>query len=79
MQSMRHTVACLLASAFLAGLPVLVRAAPPFSLDLHAGHVDFYYDRYEITADDDVRIRLSDGIPRTGPRPRPPTRPSPAP
>jgi hypothetical protein len=61
MYLMRHPVACLLASAFLVGLPVLARATPPASLDIHAGHVDFYYDRYEITADDNVRVRLSDG------------------
>jgi hypothetical protein len=58
---MRLTVACFLACVFVAIAPSLAGATPPSSLDVRAAQVDFYYDRYEVTADGNVTIRLSDG------------------
>ncbi|HEY4441246.1 MAG TPA: hypothetical protein VGN14_12380 [Candidatus Elarobacter sp.] len=40
--------------------------AAPASLDITARNVDFYYNRFIVTADGDVRVRLSDGTVVTG-------------
>jgi hypothetical protein len=58
---MRFPVLIALASALFASLPGTALALPPTSLDITAKTVDFYSNRYILTADGDVRVRLSDG------------------
>jgi hypothetical protein len=41
--------------------PTIAAAETTRSIEIHAGVVDFYSNRYIITADGDVRARLSDG------------------
>ena len=49
-----------------AGASALAVAAPTTSLDITAKSVDFFSNRYIVTADGDVRVRLSDGTLITG-------------
>jgi hypothetical protein len=49
------------ATALLASTASLAPAAPPSSLDVSASSVTFYSNRFIVTADGDVRVRLSDG------------------
>jgi hypothetical protein len=56
--------------SFIVGLcmfsPLAARAATTTSLDLSAKRVAFFSDHYVLTADDNVRLRLSDGTVVTG-------------
>jgi hypothetical protein len=58
---MRLSRVIALAAAVFAGAPALAAAAPPTSLDVAANSVDFFSNRYIVTADGNVRVRLSDG------------------
>jgi hypothetical protein len=58
---MRVPVLIALASALFASMPETALALPPTSLDISAKTVDFYSNRYILTADGDVHVRLSDG------------------
>ncbi|HEY0615579.1 MAG TPA: hypothetical protein VGC96_13090 [Candidatus Elarobacter sp.] len=49
------------ATVLLASAASLASAAPPASLDVTAKAVTFYSNRFIVTADGDVRVRLSDG------------------
>jgi hypothetical protein len=49
------------ATSLAAAAPPLGAAKPSYSLDVSAKVVDFYSNRYVVTADGDVRVRLSDG------------------
>jgi hypothetical protein len=55
-----------LATALLASTASLASAAPPTSLDVSGASVTFYSNRFIVTADGDVRVRLSDGTVLTG-------------
>src|ERR1700761_3617345 len=57
---MRVPVLVALLALFAGGTSVAL-AAPPTSLDITANRVDFYYNRFILTADGNVRVRLSDG------------------
>ena len=46
--------------------PSIARAEPPLSIELHARVVDYYSNRFILTADGNVSIRLSDGTIVTG-------------
>jgi hypothetical protein len=52
---------CALATALFGSAASLASAAPPSSLDVTAKTVDFYFNRFIVTADGNVRVRLSDG------------------
>ncbi len=58
---MRFPVLFALAIVLLASASATALALPPTSLDVTAKAVDFYYNRFIVTADGDVRVRLSDG------------------
>jgi hypothetical protein len=58
---MRLPVLIALASALFASMVGTAFALPPASLDMTANTVDFYYNRFILTADGNVRVRLSDG------------------
>jgi hypothetical protein len=47
--------------ALFASATALAGAAPPASLDVTAKSVDFFSNRFIVTADGDVHVRLSDG------------------
>jgi hypothetical protein len=63
---MRFRVSLALAAALFASATALAAAAPTTSLDVTAKSVDFFSNRYIVTADGDVRVRLSDGTLVTG-------------
>jgi hypothetical protein len=63
---MRLPVSLALAAALFSGASTLAAAAPTTSLDVTAKSVDFFSNRYVVTADGDVRVRLSDGTLVTG-------------
>ena len=63
---MRLPVVFALASALFASAAALAAAAPPTSLDVTAKGVDFFSNRFIVTADGNVRVRLSDGTVVTG-------------
>ncbi|HEV2740951.1 MAG TPA: hypothetical protein VGU66_20505 [Candidatus Elarobacter sp.] len=63
---MRLPVLVALASALFASATALAAAAPPTSLDVTAKNVEFFSNRFVVTADGDVRVRLSDGTVVTG-------------
>ena len=63
---MRLRVLIALAAALFASASGLAAAAPTTSLDVTAKSVDFFSNRYIVTADGDVRVRLSDGTVVTG-------------
>ncbi len=50
----------------LAGTTAAIAASPDASLDITAKNVDFFYNRFIVTADGDVRLRLSDGTTVSG-------------
>ncbi len=54
-------VVALLATAAFASVAPLAEAAPSTSLDVRAKNVDFFYNRFIVTADTNVSVRLSDG------------------
>lgn len=56
----------MLATVYIASVFARADAAPPTSLDVTGKRVTFYSDRYEVTADGNVRVRLSDGTIITG-------------
>jgi hypothetical protein len=58
---MRFPALIAIASAAFAAATSLAAAAPPTSLDVSAKTVDFFFNRFIVTADGDVRVRLSDG------------------
>ncbi|MBV9407882.1 MAG: hypothetical protein JO164_03610 [Candidatus Eremiobacteraeota bacterium] len=58
---MRFSVPLALAAFLFASTTSLAVAAPPTSLDVTAKSVDFFSDRFIVTADGDVSVRLSDG------------------
>jgi hypothetical protein len=58
---MRLTVLITLASALVASAALPASATPPSSLDVTAKAVDFFSNRFVVTADGNVRVRLSDG------------------
>ncbi|HTD38304.1 MAG TPA: hypothetical protein VK669_12370, partial [Candidatus Limnocylindrales bacterium] len=58
---MRFPVLIVFAAALFGGATSLASAAPPTSLDVSAKVVDFYFNRFIVTADGGVRVRLSDG------------------
>ena len=58
---MRLFVVTLLVCAFTAVAGSLAFAAPPTSLDVTARSVDFFSNRFVVTADGGVWVRLSDG------------------
>lgn len=58
---MRLSVLIALASALFASASAAALALPPASLDVTANGVDFYFNRFIVTADGNVRVRLSDG------------------
>ena len=63
---MRFSVLVALACTWFAALGVTAAASPPTSLDVSAKNVDFYYNRFIVTADGSVRVRLSDGTTVSG-------------
>jgi hypothetical protein len=58
---MRTFASLALACGFVAATTALAEAIPSTSLDVTANSVDFFYNRYIVTADGNVRVRLSDG------------------
>jgi hypothetical protein len=58
---MRFPAIIAFVSTAFAAATSLAAAAPPTSLDVSAKTVDFYFNRFIVTADGDVRVRLSDG------------------
>jgi hypothetical protein len=50
-----------LAAALFGSTASAASATPPSSLDVSADGVDFYYNRFIVTADGAVKVRLSDG------------------
>ncbi|HEX3550751.1 MAG TPA: hypothetical protein VHT53_10265 [Candidatus Elarobacter sp.] len=58
---MRVPVIVALATALFAGTTSVALAVPPSSLDVTAKSVNFFYNRFIVTADGNVRVRLSDG------------------
>lgn len=58
---MRPFLLVALVCAFVAGASGRALAAPPTSLDISAQTVDFFSNRYVLTADGGVKVRLSDG------------------
>lgn len=63
---MRLPVLIALAVAVCASAAAPAGAAPPTSLDVSAKSVDFFSNRFIVTADGNVRVRLSDGTVITG-------------
>ncbi|MDB5073786.1 MAG: hypothetical protein JWM87_4897 [Candidatus Eremiobacteraeota bacterium] len=63
---MRALVLLALAAALFGSVVSVASATPPASLDVTAGAVDFYYNRFIVTADGGVKVRLSDGTVVTG-------------
>ena len=63
---MRLPVLIALAAALYASATAVADAAPPTSLDVTAKSVDFFSNRFIVSADGDVRVRLSDGTLVTG-------------
>jgi hypothetical protein len=63
---MRLFFALCLALAMFGSVARGAVAKPPTSLDLHADRVDYFSNRQIVTADGNVRIRLSDGTRVTG-------------
>jgi hypothetical protein len=61
MLHMRIPVLLLLACGFFFGASARADAIPTTSLDVTANGVDFFYNRYIVTADGNVKVRLSDG------------------
>jgi hypothetical protein len=61
MLHMRLSVLIALASALFASASTAALALPPASLDVTANGVNFYFNRFIVTADGNVRVRLSDG------------------
>jgi hypothetical protein len=58
---MRLPVLIALAAALFGSVASVASAAPTTSLDVTADGVDFYYNRFVVTADGGVKVRLSDG------------------
>ncbi len=58
---MRVAALAALVCAFVASAMTRAAAAPPTSLDVTAKQVAYYSNRFIVTADGNVRIRLSDG------------------
>ncbi|MBV8369446.1 MAG: hypothetical protein JO036_11055 [Candidatus Eremiobacteraeota bacterium] len=58
---MRFPVLIALAAMLVASATARAVASPPTSLDVSASGVDFFYNRFIVTADGNVRVRLSDG------------------
>ena len=58
---MRFRVLLALAAVLFTGATSLASAAPTTSLDVTAKSVNFFSNRYVVTADGAVRVRLSDG------------------
>ena len=58
---MRFPVIIAIASTLFAAATSLAAAVPPSSLDVSAKTVVFFSNRFIVTADGDVRVRLSDG------------------
>jgi len=54
-------VVALLATVAFASVVIPAAATAPASLDIRAKNVDFFYNRFIVTADTGVRVRLSDG------------------
>jgi hypothetical protein len=50
----------------IAGATTAAMASPSASLDVIAKNVDFFYNRFIVTADGDVHVRLSDGTTVSG-------------
>jgi hypothetical protein len=65
MDRMRLSFLFALAWVLFAAATATATAAPT-SLDITARNVDFYYNRFIVTADGDVRVRLSDGTTVSG-------------
>ena len=63
---MRLPVLAACAVALVASVASRANAQPPTSLDVSAHGVSYYSDRYIVTADGGVRVRLSDGTILTG-------------
>jgi hypothetical protein len=63
---MRLIFALCLALAVVASVARGAVAKPSTSLDVHADRVNYFSNRYVVTADGNVRIRLSDGTVLTG-------------
>jgi hypothetical protein len=61
MLHMRILVLLTLACGFFVTAVTRAEAVPSTSLDVTANSVDFFYNRYIVTADGNVRVRLSDG------------------
>jgi len=61
MLHMRHSVLIAFAAALIASAASPASATPTTSLDVTAQAVDFYSNRFIVTADGNVRVRLSDG------------------
>jgi len=61
MLQMRISFLIALATALVASATSPASATPPTSLDVTASAVNFYYNRFIVTADGNVRVRLSDG------------------
>jgi hypothetical protein len=58
---MRVAALIALVCAFVASAMSRALAAPPTSLDITAKQVDYFSNRFIVTADGNVRVRLSDG------------------
>ncbi len=58
---MRVAALIALACALVASAMTRAAAAPPTSLDLTAKRVEYFSNRFVVTADGNVRVRLSDG------------------
>ncbi len=58
---MRVAALIALVCAFVASAMTRAAAAPPTSLDITAKQVAYFSNRFIVTADGDVRVRLSDG------------------
>ncbi len=58
---MRVAALIALVCAFVASAMTRAAAAPPTSLDITANQVEYFSNRYIVTADGNVRVRLSDG------------------
>lgn len=58
---MRVPLIVAFATVLFASAASIAAAAPPTSLDITANGVDFFYNRFIVTADGNVRVRLSDG------------------
>lgn len=63
---MRVLLIIAFAASLLAGATAFASASPPTSLDVAGRSVDFYYNRFIVTADGDVRVRLPDGTTVSG-------------